>query len=153
MKINSAMKFLLVFIVVVLTWIILSILGALGKLLYNTEPDRLPVLYTDSYIGPEVNVVEEFRLKTCLVDRRADHISDDEHPMISMNSCGERGMLIDHIDTDKLKKYQSYDVIFFVAMPVKRSERKMSRLYQYIIADIHIGLRSDYAKQLKGTIS
>ncbi len=111
------------------------------------------VLYTDSNIGPEVNVVEEFRLKTCLVDRRADHISDDKHPMISLKTCGDRGMLIDHIDTENLKKYQSYDVIFFVAMPMKQSERKMSRLYQYIIADIHIALRSNYVKQLTGTIS
>ena len=99
--------------------------------------------------GPPVNVVEQYSLRKCIVG--ADHIGDDELPMVSSESCASYGMLIEDFESDKLKLYQSYDVIFFVALPVKRTERKMLRLYQYLIVDIDVSLRSEYIKKLTGT--
>ena len=72
--------------------------------------------------------------------------------MIDKNTCKDNGVIVEELELDKLKSIESYDVIFFVALPVKRFERKMSRLFQYLLADIDVSLRSQYVQKLKGNM-
>ncbi len=104
------------------------------------------------FIGPAVNVIDHFGLKKCVVAHNNDHISNNKLPMITIDNCEEYGLLISQLDNDKLTSYQTYDVIYFVAIPVKRTKREMSRLFQYLIVDIDVSLKSNYIKQLKGII-
>ena len=96
--------------------------------------------------------MEEFGLKKCLVGSMTDHIKDTELPMITFKNCKDNGMLIDSLEIEELRKYQTHDIIFFVAMPVKQSAREMSRLFQYLIGDIDVSLRSDYIRKLQGNL-
>ena len=96
-------------------------------------------------IGPPVTVFEEFSFKKCLVSK-SDHITTGD--MINITTCKYHGMEINEVMIDKLQAISSYDVIYYVSLPVKRFERRMSRSFQYLIGDIDVSLRSQYIQQL-----
>lgn len=93
-----------------------------------------------------MNVVERFGLKICLVSSNKGDGIVKSSTMISSTTCSDHGQMVE-ISPQGLT-YDSRDVIFFVTLPIKRTERKMSRLYQYMIVDMDLSFKSEYVKKL-----
>lgn len=98
-----------------------------------------------------MNVVERFGLKKCLVSSNKGGDIVKSPTMISSTTCPDYGQIVDTYFSDI--RYDSQDIIFFATLPIKRSERKMSRLYQYMIVDIDLSFKSDYIKRLKSELN
>ena len=104
-----------------------------------------------SYAGPPVTVVGEYRLRTCALPSAAEQVWNSSREMISKESCARLGMPVEAVEKKYLRAHPVDTVIFFVALPIKRTHRVYLRWYQHLFGDLSIKFSStEYVESLLG---